>query len=342
MKFYPRGQKKLYKPLQQFGTDDMVKWLSERGVKTKTEPDLRMFPQSNSSQTVIDCFEGECEKHGVKILRNCSVKSLKMAKDGTWIIEANEKEFKAGSVIIATGSSNAFWEKLRQLGLKINSPVPSLFTFNISDQRLKDLPGISFQNVGIKITKTRFETNGPLLITHWGLSGPAVLKLSAFAARELEKLNYKFSILVNFFPGSKPQGLVDFFQEKKLTNPNKFITKYSFQEIPNRYWARLLDVCNISADQTFGELSNKAINKLTEELTQAKFGVSGKSTFKEEFVTCGGVDISEVNLETMQSKNHPGLYFAGEVLDIDALTGGFNFQACWTTGWLVSEAITSQ
>jgi predicted Rossmann fold flavoprotein len=221
----------------------------------------------------------------------------------------------------------------------MESAVPSLFTFNIKDARLAELSGMSFPEVKVRITGTKLEDQGPLLITHWGLSGPAVLKLSAWGARWLAEQKYHFSIQLNFLPDYNfdqfRQELLNF----KAEHPTRKVKNYHREEIPNRYWDRLLQVLEIHPDLPFGELPNKMINKLAVELTQATFEVHGKSTFKEEFVTCGGVALSEVNMQTMESRRYPGLYFTGEVLNIDALTGGFNFQSCWTTAWLLSEAV---
>ncbi|MFP4096722.1 MAG: NAD(P)/FAD-dependent oxidoreductase [Cyclobacteriaceae bacterium] len=339
VKFYPRGEKKLHSLFKQFSTDDMVRWLAENGVQTHTEADLRMFPTTNSSQTIIDCFLQEAERYGVQLMRNCGFADLHKKENGWEVETQNGERIPADMVVMATGSAPSVWKKLEAMGLQMETAVPSLFTFNIKDERLKDLSGMSFPEVKVRITGTKLEDQGPLLITHWGLSGPAVLKLSAWGARWLAEQKYRFSIQLNFLPDYNfdqfRQELLNF----KAAHPTRKVKNYHREEIPKRYWERLLQVLEISPDMPFGELPNKMINKLAVELTQATFDVHGKSTFKEEFVTCGGVALTEVNMQTMESRRFPGLYFTGEVLNIDALTGGFNFQSCWTTAWLLSEAV---
>ncbi|MFP4092492.1 MAG: aminoacetone oxidase family FAD-binding enzyme, partial [Cyclobacteriaceae bacterium] len=313
--------------------------LAENGVQTHTEADLRMFPTTNSSQTIIDCFLQEAERYGVQLMRNCGFADLHKKENGWEVETQNGERIPANMVVKATGSAPSVWKKLEAMGLQMETAVPSLFTFNIKDERLKDLSGMSFPEVKVRITGTKLEDQGPLLITHWGLSGPAVLKLSAWGARWLAEQKYRFSIQLNFLPDYNfdqfRQELLNF----KAAHPTRKVKNYHREEIPKRYWERLLQVLEISPDMPFGELPNKMINKLAVELTQASFDVHGKSTFKEEFVTCGGVALSEINMQTMESRRFPGLYFTGEVLNIDALTGGFNFQSCWTTAWLLSEAV---
>ena len=339
VKFYPRGEKKLYPLFKAFSTADMVRWLAERGVKTHTEADLRMFPLSNSSQTIIDCFVEAARTSGVQLKKNCGMSAFSPTEKGWEVLTLEGERLQADALIIATGAAPSVWKKLEGLGLQVERPVPSLFTFNIKDPRLKDLLGMSFQEVHVRITGTKLEEQGPLLITHWGLSGPAVLKLSAWGARWLEEQKYHFNIQINFLPDYNFDQFRQYLLQFKAEHPTRKVKNFHPEQIPNRYWERLLAYLEIDPDLPFGELPNKLINKLTVELTQAIFEVRGKSTFKEEFVTCGGVALSEVNLKTMEARRFPGLYFSGEVLDIDALTGGFNFQACWTTAWLISEAV---
>jgi len=339
VKFYPRGQKKLYSLFKEFSTQDMVEWLEDQGVRTHTESDLRMFPTTNSSQTVIDCFTKAAHHAGVVLRQNCGLSDFIPKASGWEVHTQNGEHLHADMLVMATGSAPSVWRKLESLGVRMQPAVPSLFTFNIKDERLSGLSGMSFPDVKIKVTGTKLEEQGPLLVTHWGLSGPAVLKLSAWGAEWLAEQKYHFNIQLNLLP---ELGFEQFRQKLlnfKAAHPTRLVKNYQHTEIPKRYWERLIQVLAIRPDLPFGELPNKMINKLTVEMSQASFEVRGKSTFKEEFVTCGGVALSEVNLKTMESKHFPGLYFTGEVLNIDALTGGFNFQSCWSTAWLISETV---
>lgn len=336
--FYPRGHKKLHSLFKEFSTSDMVDWLAKRGVPTKAETDLRMFPITDNSQTIIDCFMKEAKKHKVDIQLNAGMNSIQQ-KGEKWIIETANKTHEADKVVIATGSSPALWKQLEALGLEVTPPVPSLFTFNIKDHRIKDLMGLAFENASVKIVGTKLSDSGPLLITHWGLSGPAILKLSAWGARELETLNYHFKILINFTGELKPEEVKSNLLSYKEANPKRKIINYPLFDLPKRFWERLSLCCGITSEITFVELPKKQANKLVEELTQGLYEVKGKSTFKEEFVTSGGVKLSEIDLNTFESRQFENLYLAGEVLDIDALTGGFNFQACWSAGWVIAEGI---
>jgi len=336
--FYPRGGKKLYTVFKEFSTADMVRWLGDRGVKTHTEADLRMFPTSNSSQTIIDCFTGEAARLGVKVIQNCGVKHIE-ATEHQWSLVTSQGPMIADKLIIATGSAPSVWGLLSQLGLDLVPPVPSLFTFNIKDLRISGLMGTSFSEVNIRITGTKLEEAGPMLITHWGLSGPAVLKLSAWGARELAEKNYHFHILVNYLGKESNAEVRQWFDQQKQDHPKRKVLNYPPGELTRRFWEQLCKYCEIAEEDNFGEITKKQVNKLTEELTQGLYEVKGKSTFKEEFVTSGGVALSEVDLKTFEARNFPNLYLAGEVLDIDALTGGFNFQACWSAGWVISEHI---
>ncbi len=335
-KFYPRGSKKIHPLFKEFGTVEMRHWLEERGVKTKVEEDLRVFPKSNSSQEIIDCFLNATAKLGVEVRRNFDVKSL-FRKEEKWQIN-NDEEFDA--VVIAVGSSNKFWRVLHAMDLKINDPVPSLFTFHTDDPRLEGLPGISFTEAAVKVAGTKLSESGPMLITHWGLSGPAVLKLSAWGARELHEKSYNFQLVVNFINRTFEE-LKREFQLLKAEQPKKKLSNSTIEDLPKRFWERILEI-NELTEKTWGDVGKSDLNKLCEELTQGHYQVHGKSPFKEEFVTCGGVDLSEVDLNTMECRKYPGLFFGGEVLDIDALTGGFNFQACWSAGWRVSEVLADR
>ena len=339
-KFYPRGEKELIGPFNRFTTTNTIKWFEDRGVKLITEEDGRVFPITDSSQTIIDCFLNEAKKLNVKIITKKNVEEIISSSNKKWILKCSDKsEYEADELLITTGNSETFWDILKKLGHEIINPVPSLFTFNIKDERLKDIPGISIQNVEIKIVNTNYKSSGPLLITHWGLSGPAILKLSAFAARELFSMNYNFEIEINFIPNINSKNILSMLQKIKGLNSKKIISSNNHFNIPLRLWEKLTTATGINSTLKWNDVSNLLLSNLAKELTQAKFIVEGKSTFKEEFVTCGGVSLKEVDFKTMQSKLLPGIYFAGEVLNIDALTGGFNFQSAWTTSWIAANSM---
>ena len=337
VKFYPRGGKKLYAPLSRFGTAEMRNWLEHEGVKTKTEADLRVFPESNSSQTIIDCFLQAAKKSGVVIRTHCQVNEIK-PEEVRWRVSFADESVEADKVVFATGSSSAAWQLLEGLGLKLVPAVPSLFTFHLNDPRIQGLSGVAFAEAGIKVAGTKLEESGPLLITHWGLSGPAVLRLSAWGAEILKKKNYHFTILINWLANHNQASASDLLRQLCEAQPKKMVKNHKWDMVPARYWENLLHQTGL-AGKTFGDLGKKQINKLAEELTQARFDVTGKSTFKDEFVTAGGIDLSEIDLGSYECKRYPGLYLAGETLNIDGITGGFNFQACWTAGWIISESI---
>lgn len=338
--FYPRGGKKLYKFFQEFGPHEMKKWLQNRGVSIKVENDLRAFPESNDSQTIIDCFLDLSKKHGIRIIKGCGVQKITQ-EHKQWTVHSYGETLQFDKLILASGASEQFWKILESMGFQTTSRVPSLFTFNISDRRIKDLQGLSFPWATIKIAGTKLSESGPLLITHWGLSGPAVLKLSAWGAEMLNECAYQFEVIINFI-NQQPDEFRTWLKHQQAELGSRQVGNLKIEGCPNRYFINLLKRCDLSEKKKLAELSKKEINKLTEELTQARFSVNGKSTFKEEFVTCGGVTLNEIDLNTMEARRFPGLYLAGEVLNIDALTGGFNFQACWTGGWLISEDISGQ
>ncbi len=339
---YPRGEKELLGPFHTFMTGDTIEWFEKRGVELKIEEDGRMFPVSDSSQTIIDCFLFEVKRLGVEVLLNQSVKEIQ--KDGEYfIINTTTDTFSAKKVVIATGSNPKIWQLLEGLGHTIVPAVPSLFTFNIKDSRIIDLPGLS-TDASVKILdakrKTILESNGPLLITHWGMSGPAILKLSAWGARLLEPLKYHFNIEVNWLNGLSEEEVLDSLKEMKNIQGKQTIYKYAQFELPKRLWQSLVKASGIAESLTWAEATRENLQNLANQLTAGIFEVRGKSTFKEEFVTAGGVDLKEVNFKTFESRKINGLYFAGEVLNIDAITGGFNFQNAWTSGFLVAQAIT--
>jgi predicted Rossmann fold flavoprotein len=340
---YPRGGKELLGPFHTFMTGDTIDWFEKRGVVLKIEEDGRMFPITDSSQTIIDCFTSETEGLGIDVLKNHSVKNIETEGDH-WKIETSTEIFTAKKLVIATGSNPKIWKLMEKLGHTIIPPVPSLFTFNIDDERITDLSGVA-TDVSVKVLnekgKVQLESTGPLLITHWGMSGPAILKLSAWGARVLEPTKYHFAIKVNWLMDISAEKALNDLLALKMQNPKQTIHKYTQFGLPKRLWQSLVKATLIMPTEIWAEISKKKLQQLAEQLSSGRYEVNGKSTFKEEFVTAGGVDLKEVDFRTFQSKLHNDLYFAGEVLNIDAITGGFNFQNAWTGGFMVAKAITA-
>jgi len=322
-------------------TGDTIDWFEKRGVPLKIEEDGRMFPESNSSQTIIDCFVNEAQRLGVEVLKNHSVKKIQKENE-IWKVEAEKGEFTSDKLVIATGSNAKIWNLIKDLGHTIIPPVPSLFTFNIQDSRIKDLPGIATQaSVKVVSGSIKLESEGALLITHWGLSGPAILKLSAWGARDLEKLNYQFKLKVNWSLDVSTEEAFEKLKEIKQSNSKQTLFKYAQLGVPKRLWQSLVTISGILETQKWAETTNKQLQEVANHITQSIFQVNGKSTFKEEFVTAGGVDLKEIDFKRYESRLHKNLYFAGEVLNIDAITGGFNFQNAWTGGYIVAKSITA-
>lgn len=337
VKFYPRGEKELKGPFNQFCSGDTIEWFEKHGVELKIEEDGRMFPVSNSSQTIIDCFMNAAAKKGIKILTSQSVQSLYQAEE-FWKIDTQHEKFTATKLVLSTGSNPKMWDMIKELGHSIIEPVPSLFTFNITDKRIKELPGVSALAT-VKVKNTKLEATGPLLVTHWGMSGPGILKLSASGARILAEKKYQFAISVNWLNDTDLAEAEIILKSLKQEHSKKLISKKSPFDFPNRLWEKLVLAAEIGEDLKWADLSNKQIYNLAEQLTEGTYQVSGKSTYKDEFVTAGGIDLKEVNFKTMQSKLYPTLYFAGEIVNIDAITGGFNFQNAWTSGFIVANSI---
>ena len=335
---YPRGEKELLGPFHQFMTGDTMEWFEKRGVALKIEEDGRIFPVSNASQTIIDCFIHEARQNNVHILYNQALKSIKNEKEH-WFLDTSQGPFSAKKVVITTGSNIKIWNILENLGHTIYRPVPSLFTFNIRDSRINDIPGVVVPNVEIEVVNSNLYSEGPLLITHWGMSAPAILKLSAFGALELADKDYKFQIKINFVRKTYADCL-DELKGLKQELGKKTVFKTSQFNIPKRLWQTLVIASNIDNTTRWADLNKIQLESLVNQLTKAIFNVNGKSTFKEEFVTAGGVDLQEVNFKTFESKLFEGLYFAGEVLNIDAVTGGFNFQNAWTSAYIVAQNIS--
>jgi hypothetical protein len=337
VKFYPRGEKELRGPFHQFCSGDTIEWFEKHGVELKIEEDGRMFPISDSSQTIIDCFLTATQKLKIDILTSQSVQSLYKGEN-YWKVETTNETYSCQKIVMTTGSNPKIWEMLTEIGHSIVPAVPSLFTFNIKDKRIKDLMGLS-AFASVKVKNTKLSASGPLLITHWGMSGPGILRLSAWGARELFDKNYQFVIQVNWLNDLTFEETIEKLKELKQEHSKKAVSKKSPFEFPNRLWESLVLASEISEDTKWADLSKNQLTNLANQLTNGEFQVNGKSTFKEEFVTAGGIDLKEINFKTMESKLHQNLYFAGEILNIDAITGGFNFQNAWTGGFIVANSI---
>lgn len=337
VKFYPRGEKELRGPFHQFCSGDTIEWFEKHGVELKIEEDGRMFPISDSSQTIIDCFLTATQKLKIDILTSQSVQSLYKGEN-YWKVETTNETYSCQKIVMTTGSNPKIWEMLAEIGHSIVPAVPSLFTFNIKDKRIKDLMGLS-AFVSVKVKNTKLSASGPLLITHWGMSGPGILRLSAWGARELFDKNYQFVIQVNWLNDLAFEETIEKLKELKQEHSKKAVSKKSPFELPNRLWESLVLASEISEETKWADLSKNQLTNLAIQLTNGEFQVNGKSTFKEEFVTAGGIDLKEINFKTMESKLHQNLYFAGEILNIDAITGGFNFQNAWTGGFIVANSI---
>lgn len=337
VKFYPRGEKELRGPFHQFCSGDTIEWFEKHGVELKIEDDGRMFPTSDSSQTIIDCFLGLTHKLKIDVLTGQSVQSL-FRGDQYWKVETNHDSFSCQKIVMTTGSNPKIWELLESMNHTIIPPVPSLFTFNIKDNRIKDLMGVSaFTNVKVKGTK--LEASGPLLITHWGMSGPGILRLSAWGAIILAEKKYQFVIEINWLNDVTFDEAMETLKELKQEHAKKVVSKKSPFDFPNRLWESLVLASAIDSATKWADLTKMQLTNLANQLTNGQFQVNGKSTFKEEFVTAGGIDLREINFKTMESKLHENLFFAGEIVNIDAITGGFNFQNAWTSGFIAAETI---
>lgn len=356
---YPRGEKELLGPFHTFCSGDTMAFFEARGVPLKIEEDGRMFPVSNSSQTIIDCFLNEVNRLGITILKNNSVAEITKSNHG-FTVKSIKKEFEAKKILVATGSNPKIWKMLEHLGHSIVTPVPSLFTFNIKDERIMGIPGVSTNaavevlpqnplgskvNIALKSKvpqQPTLQSEGPLLITHWGMSGPAILKLSAWGARILHDYNYKFKIRVNWLPSYHEGGVYQQLLDIKDIEAKKTILRTNAFDIPKRLWINLVKAAGISESIKWADVSKNDLQELTAQLTSSEFSVDGKSTFKEEFVTAGGIDLKEINFKTYESKIVPGLYFAGEVMNVDAITGGFNFQNAWTGAYIAATAMAGK
>lgn len=338
---YPRGGKALRGAFNCFQPRDTVAWFEQHGVKLKTEADGRMFPVTDDSQTIVDCLLQTARAVGVTLRTAAAVKSVQKTPEGFAIGFRSGEPCFANRVLLATGSNPAGYRWAKALGHTIQSPVPSLFTFNLQDPRLQDLAGVSVEKVqlGIKAGKTKLAQTGALLVTHWGISGPGVLKLSAWGARLLYDHNYQLPLEINWLPEENPETLRQILLTAKAEFAKRKIITLSPVSLPKRLWQSFVTAVGVDPEQRWATLSKKQLNWLIQELTRGQYQIQGKGVFKEEFVTCGGVTLKEINFKTMASKQCPGLYFAGEILDIDGVTGGFNFQNAWTTAWLAGHSL---
>jgi predicted Rossmann fold flavoprotein len=337
--FYPRGGKALRGAFTRFQPKDTIAWFESRGVKIKTESDGRMFPVSDNSESIVNCLQDAAEKAGVRVMTHSPVAAVERSGEG-FIVELKRGDrIPADKVLIATGSSPFGYRLAKETGHSIEPPVPSLFTFQIKDPRLQDLLGVSVEKVSVRLAGTKLEQTGPLLITHWGMSGPAILKLSAWGARVLHDRRYRMPLLVNWLVDHNPESLREALLQTKMEYPKRKILNHCPFDLPKRLWQSLARYSGVKEETPWAELSKTALNQLVQELNRGEYEIGGKGVFKEEFVTCGGVILKEVDFKTMESRICPGLYFAGEVLDIDGVTGGFNFQSAWTTGYLAGRSM---
>ncbi len=348
-KRYPRGGRELLGPFHRFGPRETVAWFAARGVVLKTEDDGRMFPETDDSATIVDCLQRAAVAAGVRVVTTCGVRTAELVHAAG--AEPGEARFAvtlttgevvpADRLLLATGGNRGSAGLIiaEQLDHTIEPPVPSLFTFHIDDARLRGLEGLSVLQVATAVAGTKLRESGPILVTHWGLSGPAILKLSAWGARDLHAMDYRFTLLINWVAPRPPAAVLAGLVAARMSNPKKQITTWNPYALPSRLWERLIAAAGIAPTAVWTSVANTALQVLATQLCAGEFVVEGKSLNKEEFVTCGGIRLREVDFKTMESRVRPGLYFAGEVLDIDGITGGFNFQSAWTTGWLAGRAM---
>ena len=364
VKNYPRGEKELLGPFHTYGSGDTVAFFEQRGVKLKIEDDGRMFPVSNSSQSIIDCLLGETERLGIKVLRHSAVTDIRPIRtndtEKTWEVTTIKHSYTAKKILVATGSNPKIWKLLADLGHTIEPPIPSLFTFNIKDERISGIPGVSTQAEVEVLAKRVFNPKitivlksrgaeqalmsayGPVLVTHWGLSGPAILKLSAWGAKLLNEFDYRFKIRVNWLPDYNKGAVLKYLMEIKSIEAKKTVLRTKAVDVPRRLWTNLVRAAGFDEQTKWADTTKVQLQSLADQLTDCEFLVDGKSTFKEEFVTAGGVDLKDINFKTFESKIHPNLFFAGEIINVDAITGGFNFQNAWTGAYISAMAIAGK
>jgi predicted Rossmann fold flavoprotein len=342
VQYYPRGGKALRGVFSRFQPKDTIAWFADRSVILKTESDGRMFPTTDDSGTIVDCLMDAADNAGVKLKNNAGVKSIRREASGFSIEMRTGEVIPFDRILLATGSSAQGYQMAKALGHSVIAPVPSLFTFNVTDRRLDGLAGLSVSDTKVKLQTSKgekLEQSGPLLVTHWGLSGPAVLKLSAWGARSLHDTHYNATLTVNWLPKAKPDALREELVKVKTQLAKKTIGSNCPVMLPRRLWESLILAAGIPSELRWSDVTKVMLSALLKELLNGDYQITGKGVFKEEFVTCGGVDLKEVDLKTMESRICPGMYFAGEVLDIDGVTGGFNFQSAWSTGWIAGGAI---
>jgi predicted Rossmann fold flavoprotein len=342
---FPRGGRELIGPFQRFQASDTVEWFESRGVKLKVESDGRMFPVTDSSETIINCLLRAAEAVGVSLVTNCGVEAVSRDSSGAFDLKTSRgQELVADSILLATGGCRtpALGRLAVSLGHTLEAPVPSLFTFHIETEWLRALAGISVESAAASVSEAGLHESGPLLITHWGLSGPVILRLSAWGARELAELDYRFPLCIHWVPHLKPEAIAAELEKRRRTQAARLVVNAPLLPLTARLWEALVQAAGVPRETRWAELSRAAQHRLAQQLTQTEFQVTGKSLNKEEFVTCGGVRLKEIDFRTMGSRLCPGLYFAGELLDIDGITGGFNFQAAWTTGWIAGEAMAAR
>ncbi len=336
---YPRGKQLLRKTLYQFGPHEIIGWFADRGVEIKEESDGRMFPVTDSSQTIIDCLLSDLQRNKINIRYHQSVEKIEKMEDHFLIRFANKTSYEADKILIATGGypKPEQYNWLIELGHHIESPVPSLFTFNLPQHPITTLMGVVVPDALVKVSGTKIKERGPLLITHWGLSGPVVLRTSAWAARELNRSDYQFAILINWLGEISENDLREQFKQIRQSQGKQTVGQKNPFLLPKRFWEYLLNRNQINEEVRWGDMSASDQNKLIGSLVQDRYEIKGKTTFKEEFVTCGGICLPEVDPQTMESRIVPGLYFAGEILDVDGITGGFNFQHSWASGFIAAQ-----
>lgn len=341
---YPRGGRALIGPLTRFGPRETVEWFAQRGVRLHAEADGRMFPVTNSSVTIVDCLRDAAREAGVEVRTNAGVRAAMTHLDGFELVLSDGSHLECTKLCVAIGGcrSAALGRWIESLGHTIEPPVPSLFALHVEVDWLRDLAGIAMPDVAISVPGTKLRERGPVLLTHWGLSGPCVLRLSAWGARELHGMDYKFPLRMNWLPDWTEERLTAEFQVRRSSDPNKAVANHPIAPVPARLWAEFARGAGIGADVRWTTLSRSAALALAAVLTRMELPVHGKTLNKDEFVTCGGVRLKEVDFKTMESRVQPGLHFAGEILDIDGITGGFNFQAAWTTGWLAGNAMAAR
>lgn len=341
-KNYPRGEKELRQAFYQFSVNDTIAWFQKHNVQLVAENDNRMFPDTNTSQTIIDCLENSFNQVSGKVFLNCEVIKISKNKEAFTIFLKSGQELLAHNIIVTAGGFNqiAGYHFLIDFNINIIKPLPSLFTFNLEEKNITKLMGLSVPKANVKIANSNFQNEGPLLITHWGFSGPAILKLSAFAAEYLASLNYTFEIEVNWNTNFSDESLKQFLIKLKNSSAKVWASLYVELGLPKRLHEYFLQICKINESSKLAETNNKIIEQFSAIICKQTFKIKGKTTFKEEFVTCGGIDLKEINFKTMECKKVPGLYFAGEILNIDGITGGFNFQAAWTTSFIAAQLMS--